>query len=208
MQEAWQEQQESWDAYLARIKTIFDVVAETGKPHGEQAAPVAVAAQGDGPAAQDEGQALGAGAAGAETEPGGARLAQMTPVKAGERPRCILADKWERMERLAARQQVPDLELDAGQQVLFYAMAGIYGMYRAGKLPLAAAKQEKLRAIAWHEQTKEEYLSGLHTAEFFKGVEAAARGYALEPSLETADGLYWACYKMLPKKRMKQEETA
>lgn len=206
MQAAWQEQQESWDAYLVRIKGLFDEVAETGKP------PAACQETETAQTARDEAQAEpgadGAEASGAaEAAPGVARLSQMTPVKAGERPRSILADKWERMERLAARQQVPDLELDAGQQVLFYAMAGIYGMYRAGKLPLAAAKQEKLRAIAWHEQTKEEYLSGLHTAEFFKGVEAAARGYALAPSLETADGLYWACYKMLPKKRMKQEET-
>ena len=142
-----------------------------------------------------------------EAAPEAERLLQMAPVKAGERPRRILAEKWERMERLAARQQVPDLELDPGQRVLFYAMAGIYSMYRAGKLPLAAAQQEKLWAIAWHDQTTEEYLGGLHTAEFFKGVEAAARGYALAPSLETADGLYWACYKMLPRKRMKQEET-
>ena len=43
--------------------------------------------------------------------------------------------------------------------------------------------------------------------EFFKQVAEAARAYALAPSLETADGLYWACYKMLPRKRMKQEET-
>lgn len=205
MQAAWQEQQESWDAYLVRIKGLFDEVAETGKPPAARQA-----ADAGAQTARDEepGADGAADAADAEAAPGAARLSQMTPVKAGERPRSILADKWERMERLAARQQVPDLELDAGQQVLFYAMAGIYGMYRAGKLPLAAAKQEKLRAIAWHEQTKEEYLSGLHTAEFFKGVEAAARGYALAPGLETADGLYWACYKMLPKKRMKQEETA
>ena len=202
MREAWQAQQESWDAYLARIGRLFEEVAETGKPPAARKVADALAGRDEAPGAQ-----TAADAAHAEAAPEAERLLQMTPVKAGERPRRILAEKWERMERLAARQQVPDLELDPGQRVLFYAMAGIYGMYRAGKLPLAAALQEKLWAIAWHDQTTEEYLGGLHTAEFFKGVEAAARGYALAPSLETADGLYWACYKMLPRKRMKQEGT-
>ena len=202
MREAWQAQQESWDAYLARIGRLFEEVAETGKPPAARKVADALAGRDEAPGAQ-----TAADAARAEAAPAAERLLQMAPVKAGERPRRILAEKWERMERLAARQQVPDLELDPGQRVLFYAMAGIYGMYRAGKLPLAAAQQEKLWAIAWHDQTTEEYLGGLHTAEFFKGVEAAARGYALAPSLETADGLYWACYKMLPRKRMKQEGT-
>ena len=192
MREAWQAQQESWDAYLARIGRLFEEVAETGKPPAAKKVADALAGRDEAPGAQ-----TAADAAHAEAAPAAERLLQMAPVKAGERPRRILA----------ARQQVPDLELDPGQRVLFYAMAGIYGMYRAGKLPLAAAQQEKLWAIAWHDQTTEEYLGGLHTAEFFKGVEAAARGYALAPSLETADGLYWACYKMLPRKRMKQEGT-
>lgn len=32
--------------------------------------------------------------------------------------------------------------------------------------------------------------------------EEATRAYALAPSLETADGIYKACYKTLPRKRM------
>lgn len=185
MDEAWNEGKETWEAYLARIKDAF----------AEKAAAATV----------KRGQAPGADAAEAAAAEAVRKVVSTPPAA---RPRNLTQERWNELEHGAARHMASTTPMAPGMETLYYAMSGIYATYRAGRISREEAKKKKLALIAWCDEAQDKDDGAARVGEFFKRVAEAARAYALAPSLETADGLYWACYKMLPRKRMEQEETA
>lgn len=193
MDEAWNTGQESFQQYLERIKGMFtEKAAEAARAAAGTERPV-------GGESEPETQEPDA------QEPAESRIIR---TKAAETPRHVTKERWREMERAAARHRTPPEALGGSMEVLFFAISGLYAAYKAGNISRDEATRTKAEIIARCDEMHEKDDGAARMGEFFKQVEAAARGYALEPSLETADGLYWACYKMLPKKRMKQEETA
>lgn len=187
MDEAWSAGQESFQQYLERIKGMFT----------EKAAAAARAAAGTerpaGGASEPETQDPDA------QEPAESRIIR---TKAAETPRHVTKERWREMERAAARHRTPPEALGGSMEVLFFAISGLYAAYKAGNISRDEATRTKAEIIAWCDEMHEKDDGAARMGEFFKNVEEATRAYALAPSLETADGIYQACYKTLPRKRM------
>ena len=181
MAEAWNEGRETWEAYLARIKDTF----------AEKAAEAAV----------KRGQAPEADAAEAAAE----AVRKVVSAPPALRPRHLTQEAWNELEHGAARHAANAAQMSPGMETLYYAMSGIYATYQAGKISREEARKKKCALIAWCDEMQDKDDGAARVGEFFRRVEEAARAYALEPSLETADGIYQACYRTLPKKRMKEE---
>lgn len=103
-------------------------------------------------------------------------------------------------ERAAMRgDPMPD-DLDIVDQLTFLSLRELYSQVRAGKIDRETGSQEKgklrYQHDLWEGRLRLKERLAQHSVDMFKAVEGAANAYAKDRTLENADRIYKALYKM------------
>lgn len=102
----------------------------------------------------------------------------------------------------AANNTWPDGPLNMAQQLLWFKAREMYQAYFQGALPKEAGLKRKQTITAEYRhnnsQLSDSFQREKYLAHFWKALENSASNYAKHKSIENADAMYYAMYRMIP----------
>lgn len=116
------------------------------------------------------------------------------------------------ISKLAAKNERPESGMTYIDYLAWYILRDIYRDFKACLIDKERGEERKREALSiWERETqKEEQFREqiFRVAELWKRIESASSAYQLDRTLENADKLIYAIYRVMPTKQGNNEQTA